>query len=325
MSHSASVDTIAVRPSRPSVLQVALINNMPDAALEATETQFTALLRAAAGHTPIQIRFSHLPEIARSPAALERLRRDYCPIKELFDQPPDALIVTGAEPQASTLRDEPYWHRFTEIVDWAQHNVQSSIWSCLAAHAAVEHLNGISRRPLARKCCGVFEHGASARHALMNGVQEPLRTPHSRWNELAPAELVNAGYGILSSSSQTGADIFIRERESLMVFFQGHPEYETLTLMKEYRRDVERYFRGEYSHFPDMPHDYFSTEASATLDAYRDRSLRAPLRERENFPYAAVAPTVQNPWREGAIRVYGNWLASIAAAKNASVTRRVAS
>ena len=67
------------------------------------------------------------------------------------------MIVTGAEPIAATLPDEPYWNDLTDVIDWAETNTRSAIWSCLAAHAAVLHLDGIERQRLERKCSGVYD------------------------------------------------------------------------------------------------------------------------------------------------------------------------
>src|SRR2546429_8707861 len=56
---------------------IGVLNNMPDPALEATEGQFTALLDAAGGSHPVQLRFSCLPGVPRGPAARERIERTY--------------------------------------------------------------------------------------------------------------------------------------------------------------------------------------------------------------------------------------------------------
>lgn len=307
------------------MLSITVINNMPDGALEATEAQFHGLLQAAAGDLPIQVQFSYLPEVPRSDATRQRLRQDYLPFDQLLDDPPDGLIVTGAEPQAASVRQEPYWQRFSQLVDWADGHTHASIWSCLAAHAAVDHLDGIQRRRLPRKCCGVFEHGVDARHWLMRGVSAPLAVPQSRWNELPAEALTAAGYSIISSAPESGANIFVRERASVMVFLQGHPEYESVTLLKEYRRDVDRYLRGEYQHYPDAPGGYFSSEALSILNAFRVQIGNAPNGAREAFPYAALAATVSNSWRSAAISIYRNWLSSIAIAKRAPARSKVAS
>jgi homoserine O-succinyltransferase len=143
------------------------------------------------------------------------------------------------------LSDEPYWERLRELLQWAQANTTSSIWSCLAAHAAVELLDGIRRRRLEQKRCGVFAHDTLPDQPLLKGISTPLHTPHSRWNELPVDALRDAGYSIVSASAASGADMFTKQAGSLLVFFQGHPEYEDTTLLREYRRDVGRYLRGQ--------------------------------------------------------------------------------
>src|SRR5947208_658186 len=47
-------------------LDLALINNMPDAAIEATERQFANLLAAASGQTLVRLRTFALDEVPRS-------------------------------------------------------------------------------------------------------------------------------------------------------------------------------------------------------------------------------------------------------------------
>jgi len=316
---------LTARPARSApVLQVALVNNMPDSALESTEQQFASLLQEASGALPVSLRFAYLPEVPRGAAALERLQERYCSIETLFVEPPDALIVTGMEPLAAKLTDEPYWPRFEQLLDWADRSTVSSLWSCLAAHAAALKLDGIERQRLPRKRCGVFEHEVSTADALLAGAGATLRTPHSRWNELPLAALRAAGYTILSASSESGADIFIRRKRSLFVFCQGHPEYEATSLFKEYRRDVGRFLRGQLPHYPDMPIGYFPPEALTALAAFRETALAGPGAELiERFP-SSVGDALRNTWRDGAIGMYRNWLARIDATKRAAGTASVA-
>jgi homoserine O-succinyltransferase len=299
----------------PDRVHIGLINNMPDSALSATEMQFCRLLQLAAGAMPVELRLSYLPEVTRTNVAMERLRRDYWPIDELLDRGLDALIVTGTEPVALSLREEPYWQRFTAVVDWAQSHTCSSLWSCLAAHAAVEYLDAIPRRRLTHKCCGVFEHSVLP-HALMRGLEAPLYTPQSRWNELPVEGLRAAGYTILSASEESGANIFCRQNGGLMVFLQGHPEYESATLVKEYRRDVERFLGKQQPHYPALPTGYFSAQASAGLNMYRQHILSGSAVARQSFPYEAAMAGVRNTWCDAAVKIYGNWLGIIAATKN---------
>src|SRR5262249_8638171 len=146
-------------------------------------------------------------------------------------------------------------------------------WSCLAAHAAVLHVDGVGRHPLAVKCSGIFECARVADHRIAKGVGPHLRMPHSRWNALDESELVASGYTILTRSAGAGVDAFVKQRKSLFVFFQGHPEYEAHTLLGEYRRDVGRFLRRERETYPAMPERYFDRATTAALQALRERAL----------------------------------------------------
>lgn len=302
---------------------IGLLNNMPDPALEATEQQFSGLLAAAAGSLPVRLRFSSLPELPRGPDARSRTDSSYWPLDELLAQRPDALIVTGTEPRTPLLEEEPYWQRLVRLIEWAEAHTAAAIWSCLAAHAVAQALHGVRRRRLAEKRFGVFEHELQGEHPLLEGLRAPMLTPHSRWNELPVEALAAAGFSVLSSSGATGADLFVQARRSLFVCFQGHPEYEPATLLKEYRRDVGRYLRGEHPAWPNLPHGYFSPEALQLIDGFRRRA--EPAREPDllaDFPMAALIARLEARWRPGAVAIYRNWLKYVALATDR--TRRPA-
>ena len=113
----------------------------------------------------------------------------------------DGLIVTGAEPNAATLPEEPFWQDLTAIIDWARSNTRSAIWSCLAAHAAVLHLDGIQRQRLDVKCSGVYDCAKVTDDWLMKGITSPLKVAHSRINALDKGDLIARGYQLLTPVS----------------------------------------------------------------------------------------------------------------------------
>lgn len=300
------------RHPRDGALVVALVNNMPDPALEPTESQFGSLLEAAAGELPVRLRRVWLPEVPRGAQARERIAGSYFPVDTLTAEPPDALIVTGMEPRAPALEEEPYWHRMVQLLEWAETHTVSSIWSCLAAHAAAQALAGVRRQRLPEKCFGVFEHDILAEHPLLRGVPAPLSTPHSRWNELPIGKLQAGGFEILSASREAGADLFVRAGRSLLVCFQGHPEYDDVSLLKEYRRDVGRFLRGEQAAWPTLPRGYLGERGLEALARYRREvePARDPARFTD-FPMSAIAEELRATWRAPAVSLYRNWLAHI--------------
>jgi homoserine O-succinyltransferase/O-acetyltransferase len=307
------------RHNKAPAIRIGLINNMPDSALQSTETQFGGLLEGASGTQPVTVRLSSFPELPRGPETLAHIDRSYWPLDDLLAEPLDALIVTGTEPRAPRLADEPYWHRFAQVLDWAEANTHASIWSCLAAHAAVQSLDGIERRRMPEKRSGVYEHQTASGDALLAGTSSPLRMPHSRWNDLSVEALRAAGYQMLSWSAASGADAFVRRRRSLMLFFQGHPEYEGTTLLKEYRRDVTRFLSAQQPHYPTLPHGYFSQQAIQALERFRDEAVAARKPDlMDRFPFAVIAAGLTNSWRDSAVAVYRNWLSFIVSAKSAT-------
>lgn len=289
-------------------LVVGLVNNMPDAALKTTEWQLRGLLSRAAGSRAVALRLFSLPEVPRSEAGQLYVRQHHEPITALWAADIDGLIVTGTEPKAASLEDEPYWPALAGLIDWADEHTTSTIWSCLASHAATYRLDGIERLPLGHKMFGVFDCDKAEDHPLVRGPAR-WKTPHSRHNGLSEEVLERFGYRILSRSSEAGVDMFVRERNSLFVFCQGHLEYDASALFGEYRRDVRRFLAGENEIYPELPHNCFGDAAVAALLEFRDEALtRRDAALLERFPAGAVAQDLSAPWREAATRIYANWL-----------------
>ena len=294
-------------------LTIGLVNNMPDAALCATERQFAGLLAEAADGAEIELRLYALPGVRRGPEARALVNARYESVAALADAGLDGLFVTGLEPRAADLRDEAYWPALAQLVDWTEDAGVPTAWSCLAAHAAVLRLDGVRRRPLAAKLSGVFASEAVSDDPLVAGAASPMLTPHSRLNGLAADELVRAGYDVLTHSAAAGVDAFVRRGRGPALFLQGHPEYDADTLAREYLRDVGRFLDGRRSQHPRPPTGYFDAETEARLGALTAASQAAPDPARAPL-YAAVAGRVaaQQTWRPAAVRLYRNWLAEAA-------------
>jgi homoserine O-succinyltransferase len=314
----------ASRRSGAIAIAIGIVNNMPDAAIESTERQFIGLLAAASGQMPVRVRLFALPGVPRAEAVRCHIERNYAEIEELWNAGLDGLIVTGTEPRGA-LTAEPYWPAFTRLVDWAEESTISSIWSCLAAHAAVLHLDGIDRAPLADKCFGIFQCQRAADHTLNLATAAQLQVPHSRWNDLPETALADCGYGVLSRAPEIGADMFFKELRSLFVFLQGHPEYEPSTLGREYRRDVGRYLRRERNTYPSQPQRYYDPATSRALDAFRAEAMVNRSEDLlQSFPAASMRMQLMESARTSAVRFYRNWLSCIAMRRGRPKSRKPA-
>jgi homoserine O-succinyltransferase len=299
-------------------ITIGLINNMREAAFNATERQFVFLLEAASEGLEVRLLRYVFPEISRTEASAHHAR-NYSSIESLFDTHLDGLIVTGREPATSDLRDECYWESFTKVIEWAQCNTHSAVWSCLAAHAAVLHMDGIDRRKSVNKHFGVFDCRRLSDHPLTTGAPSLFPVPHSRWNGVAEEELLACGYSVLARAEDAGVDTFVKEGKSLFVFFQGHPEYESDTLMREYRRDIERYLRFESNTYPKVPRRYFDPSTEEALAALREKARSCPDGEIMASVASALSDrSIHNTWHLSAARVYRNWLNYLYARRDAS-------
>ncbi|HEY0704494.1 MAG TPA: homoserine O-succinyltransferase [Candidatus Acidoferrales bacterium] len=301
---------VSAHPASASPLRIALVNNMPDAALEDTELQFFDLLHQAAGDLPLTLQFFSLPDLPHADSGRAHLEKFYSSLDDLRRARFDGAIVTGTEPRRPNLREEPYWPALLDLLDWAENKTSSTVLSCLAAHAGVFASDNIPRSPLADKQFGVFEHQVMSAHPLTAGLGSNMHVPHSRWNEVKAGALESHGYEILTQSPGAGVDLFVKQRgQSLFVHFQGHPEYSARTLLKEYRRDIRRYLRHERDTYPSLPSGYFDATATDLLAQFREKAVAARSEEMfAAFPESSVASTVQNVWQPSAATVYRNWL-----------------
>jgi homoserine O-succinyltransferase len=314
--HDTTQSDFAVALRGGSCINVALINNMPDAAVEATERQFVEVLRAATNNAVVRLRLFSIPEISRANQVRRKLAQRYRDLSELWNTRLDGLIVTGTEPHAVNVKDEPYWATLTKVVDWARENTISTIWSCLAAHAAVLHADGIERHRFPNKQFGVFDCQVVTAHPITQHVRDPLRVPHSRYNDLPKRPLTGCGYKLLTMSAVAGVDTFCKHERSFFLFFQGHPEYDSDTLLREYRRDIGRFLRGAQQHYPATPHRFFNDAQLAIANKFRDRALidrRDDLID--SFPMTALEVGLESTWRTNSIGIYRNWIRYLRARK----------
>ena len=226
----------------------------------------------------------------------------------------DGLIVTGAEPVAESLTDEPYWQALTRVTDWAENNTASTVFSCLAAHAAVLHLDGIARCRLTPKRFGLFESVTVSADGLLDGAPSRMRMPHSRWNDLPEGELRSHGYSIVSRSNEAGVEIFTKRWASHFVFLQGHPEYDGDTLAREFRRDLRLFLEGSRKDAPLLPSEYFDDATEDAMAQFRQHAVQSrDIAVWNAFPQTwTVRPSLMQAWQATSHQLFSNWLDLVA-------------
>jgi len=296
-------------------ITVGLVNNMPDSAFVDTEDQFRGAALGANG-VCIEFELYTIKEIPRSEKVAALIQERYRGLDELWMRPPDALIVTGTEPTQVQMRFEPYWPYLARLLEWAADHVPTTLLSCLSSHASILLFDGIDRVPRQLKCSGVFEGTVEdPLDPLTIEMPDVVPMPHSRVNEVPEAALVDAGYRVVVGTGSSGAGWSVaarQHRDGLFVLCQGHPEYGTLSLLREYRRDVRRSLFGRGAvPYPRLPDGYLGHEAVDKLTEFERRAHATDVDPRElwpTFPFDGVAATVENTWASASATLYANWL-----------------
>ena len=290
-------------------LHIGLLNMMPDAALEATERQF---LRLVGESNPIAQFYVHpftLPTLPRGDAARAHIDQFYESFDALRTAGLDALIITGANVTHANLADEPFWQPLIEVIDWAWDNVTSTLCSCLATHAVMQFRHQQTRIKQRDKVWGVFPHRVVApTHPLVMDVNTRFDVPHSRWNDVSRAQFDQAGVRVLVESEAAGVHLAVSADGLRTVFFQGHPEYDTVSLLKEYKRDLLLAAQAKEPLWPPFPHGYFNQQAQALLAEY---TQRVQAGEALAFPEPLLLPELDNTWHDTAEAVIGNWVGCV--------------
>jgi homoserine O-succinyltransferase len=295
-------------------LHIGLLNMMPDAALQATERQF---FRLVAGSNQIAQFFMHpftLPALKRSAQAKAYIDAYYESFEQIKADGLDALIITGANVTHPDLAAEPFWEPLIEVIDWAAEHVTSTLCSCLATHAVLQFRYGQRRRPLPAKRWGIYRHRTIDRvHPLVADVNTLFDVPHSRFNEISREQFDAAGLHILAESREAGVHLAVSEDRFRFVYFQGHPEYDMISLLKEYKREVNLYGQGLRADYPPFPENYFTARTRAILEEHGERVIaaRAAGQEIPELPEALVHDTLHNTWHDTAAAVINNWVGKV--------------
>ncbi len=254
-------------------LEIAILNLMP--LKEEAEVQ---LLRSLS-NTPLQVDVTFLTTasyVGKNTATshLDKFYQTYEDVKHLRF---DGLIITGAPVEQMDFEEVEYWSELVKIMEWSKKSVTSTLHICWGAQAGLYYHYGVRKFPLPEKMFGVFKHNVDHRKCpLVRGFDDYFYAPHSRHTGVSKEDIEACEkLTILAESEEAGVFIAIAE-EAKQIFILGHPEYDRITLDKEYKRDVSKGLDI------DVPKNYY------------------PQDDPEQIP-------MMN-WRGHANTVYTNWL-----------------
>jgi homoserine O-succinyltransferase len=232
-------------------MEVGILNLMPNK-IE-TELQFLRLL----SNTSLQVNIDLIRIDNQAPKNTPKAHMDnfYVEFDDVAHKQYDGLIVTGAPLAHLAYKDVKYWDKMQVIMDWARTNVQSTLFSCWAAHAAIYHYFGKHRALRDTKLSGIYRHTVENEFdELMRGFDPVFCAPQSRYGEISLTDYQSIDeLNILATSKEGGAYI-VASKDKRLVFVTGHPEYDPDSLKQEYERDIKS--GGN----PQVPVNYFESD-----------------------------------------------------------------
>ncbi|MDO4623574.1 MAG: homoserine O-succinyltransferase [Eubacteriales bacterium] len=218
-------------------LQILILNLMP--LKEDTELQ---LLRCLS-NSPLQLDITFMvPATHRNKTgSLSHINKFYVHFNEIKDKFFDGMIITGAPVENMEFEEVDYWKELVNIMEWSERHVTSTMYQCWGAQAAMYHFFDIQKRKLPEKMFGLFWHRVNERRIpLVRGFDDKFMCPHSRHTEIPMDEVrKHPEITVLTESEEAGFLIGMADN-GRKIFVQGHPEYDRLTLDKEYKRDTDK-------------------------------------------------------------------------------------
>ena len=218
-------------------LEVVIVNLMP--LKEDTELQ---ILRSLS-NTPIQVNVTFVKTSTHEAAhtSMSHLNKFYQTFDEIKHNNYDGLIITGAPVEQMEYNEVDYWTEICEIMDWSDTHVTSTLHLCWGAQAALYYHYGIRKYMLDEKMFGVYRHRVKNRKIpLVRGFDDYFYAPHSRHTEIRKEDIEACkDLTILAESDEAGV-FLVMAQDGRKIFVMGHPEYDRLTLDKEYKRDKDK-------------------------------------------------------------------------------------
>ena len=295
-------------------LHIGLLNLMPDSALRVTEQQFIRLIGSCNQIAQLFVHpfsVSGLPRSKNTQTYIDKYYMDFEQIRQLGL---DALIITGANVQSPVLDQQIFWGPLNAVFNWALENVTSVLCSCLATHALVKQLYDIDRKLLKRKRWGVYNHYVvETKHPMLRDINTRFDVPHSRYNDVTRKQLEAAGVSVLVENSDGEVHMAVSPDQFRVVYLQGHPEYYTSSLLKEYKREVSRFYSNEIADYPSHPDNYFDIEAMSIAENHQEKVRIAKNQGKSlpTFPEKQIQMYLHNTWRDTGKALFNNWLGLI--------------
>ena len=291
-------------------LHIGLLNMMPDAALEITERQFFRLIGRSDRIVQFYMHPFTIEGIERSADAQDYIDKYYETFEEIKAAGLDALIITGANVPTRDLNAVDFFEPLREVFDWAFENVTSVLCSCISTHASMQALYGEERTRLPDKLWGIFEHRVlDETQPLTRGINTCFHAPHARNNMVSKEQFERNNMRVLAESADAGVHLACSDDGLKLVCFQGHPEYDRISLLKEFKRDLNFYISGKIDQRPTIPQNYFAAGELHKIEAMVEDVLQK--KDISAFDENFAQSIIDNTWQDTARSIIQNWIGAV--------------
>ncbi len=212
------------------------------------------------------------------------------------------MIITGAPVEIIGFEEVDYWDEMKAILEWTKTNVKSTLHICWGAMAGLYHHYGIRKHLLPEKLSGVFinQIRKESKQPLLKNFRTDFYMPHSRFSEVLPSEIeTRPELEILATSKEAGLAI-AASKDGGQIFIQGHFEYDSIALAKEYQRDsaLGKCFKVPENYFPwndpqAKPRVYWYSHSKLLianwLRFYVRQPVNQPAKEKDRISAPAAA------------------------------------
>ena len=218
-------------------VRIAILNLMPMKI--SAEADYIRLL--ANSPLNVEIKWMKLRSHISKNASKEHMDKYYEYFDVLKNEHFDGLIVTGAPLEHLDFSVVDYWQELTEVFNWAHEHVNSTLYICWAAQAALYSYYGIPKYPLPQKMFGIFPQlPLEPKLPIFRGFDDVFYMPHSRHTEIRREDILKVpDLNLIAESPLCGVSM-VMARGGREIFVTGHAEYAPNTLDTEYKRDLAK-------------------------------------------------------------------------------------
>ena len=318
-------------------LHLCIVNMMPAGALKPTELDFLLPIGQASGALQIVPHFVRIEGVDYGKHH-DYVIENYNSFDEMKEIAPDAMIVTGANLPSGSPTEPPFYNpmdkgsqlyqALEEIIKYAESDdgPTSTLYSCLASHAYMQIKHNAPRQKMQEKRWGNFEHqNTSITHPMTEGISSHFMLPHSRWNQITWEQVLDAEMKLLAYSDEAGVLLASSKDGIRAILMQGHPEYSTTALLKEWNRDLGQAMKSRISGddisapIPPLPANYFEGHSLTLAKKFQDQVFSGEFDEQIKQSRLIMPKHIEKqildavPNRHSSISndILGKWISSV--------------